>query len=127
MTTTCAPSYRPAPTLSFTRPPSGLDAWREHRSTNSICVPSILRVVSSRRFRGSTRSELGETEGRPFGPYHRKADVMIGLGVLLLIAAVLFPKLAVLWGVGVLLVFVGIVLAVLGSIGHAVGGRRHYY
>lgn len=52
---------------------------------------------------------------------------MIGLGVLLLIAALVFPKLAVLWGIGVLLVLVGIVLAVLGTFGHAVGGRRHYY
>jgi len=52
---------------------------------------------------------------------------MIGLGVLLLIAAVLVPKLAVLWGIGILLILVGIVLAVLGSVGHAVGGRRHYY
>jgi disulfide bond formation protein DsbB len=52
---------------------------------------------------------------------------MIGLGILLLIAALLFPKLAALWGVGSLLLFVGIILALLGAIGHAVGGRRHYY
>ncbi len=52
---------------------------------------------------------------------------MIGLGVLLLIVALLVPKLALLWGVGSLLILVGIVLAVLGMIGHAVGGRRHYY
>ena len=52
---------------------------------------------------------------------------MIGLGVLLLIAALLFPKLAALWGVGALLVLVGIVLEILGTMGRAVGGRRHYY
>jgi uncharacterized protein DUF6131 len=52
---------------------------------------------------------------------------MIGLGVLLLIAALLIPKLAVLWGIGILLLLVGIVLAVLGSMGRLVGGRRHWY
>ncbi len=52
---------------------------------------------------------------------------MIGLGILLLIAALLVPKLAVLWWIGILLLLVGIVLAVLGTMGRAVGGRRHYY
>lgn len=52
---------------------------------------------------------------------------MIGLGVVLLILAALFPKLAVLWGVGIIVLVVGLILAVLGTIGHAVGGRRHYY
>jgi hypothetical protein len=52
---------------------------------------------------------------------------MIGLGILLLIVALLVKRLAILWGVGVLLLLVGIVLEVLGAIGHAVGGRRHYY
>jgi len=39
----------------------------------------------------------------------------------------LVPKLAILWGVGVLLLLVGIILEVLGMLGRAVGGRRHYY
>lgn len=33
----------------------------------------------------------------------------------------------VLWTIGVLLLLIGLVLWVLGSVGHAVGGRRHYY
>jgi hypothetical protein len=41
--------------------------------------------------------------------------------------AVLVPKLAVLWGIGAILVLIGLVLAVLGTLGRAVGGRRHYY
>ncbi|MDQ3675658.1 MAG: DUF6131 family protein [Actinomycetota bacterium] len=52
---------------------------------------------------------------------------MIGLGVVLLIVAALFPKLAVLWGVGIIVLIVGIILAILGVMGRAVGGRRHYY
>jgi hypothetical protein len=52
---------------------------------------------------------------------------MIALGVLLLIVALLVHKLAILWGIGVILLLVGIVLEVLGAMGRAVGGRRHYY
>jgi len=52
---------------------------------------------------------------------------MIGLGIVLLLLAVLFPKLAALWGVGIIVLLVGLVLAVLGTTGRAVGGRRHYY
>jgi hypothetical protein len=33
----------------------------------------------------------------------------------------------VLWTIGVLLLLIGLVLWVLGSVGHAIGGRRHYY
>jgi len=52
---------------------------------------------------------------------------MIVFGIVLLIIAALVPKLAVLWGIGLIVVVVGLILAVLGTIGHAVGGRRHYY
>ncbi|MHB8693971.1 MAG: DUF6131 family protein [Solirubrobacteraceae bacterium] len=52
---------------------------------------------------------------------------MIAFGICLLIIAALVPKLIVLWGVGVIVLVVGLILAVLGTIGHAVGGRRHYY
>jgi uncharacterized membrane protein YqaE (UPF0057 family) len=52
---------------------------------------------------------------------------MIALGVILLIVAVLIPKLAVLWGVGIIVLAVGVILAILGTLGHAVGGRRHFY
>ena len=52
---------------------------------------------------------------------------MILLGVLLCIVALLAHKLAILWGIGVLLIFVGVVLEVFGRMGRAIGGRRHYY
>ncbi len=57
----------------------------------------------------------------------RVIELMIGLGIFLLILAVLFPELAVLWWVGIIALIVGIILAVLGTMGRAVGGRRHYY
>ncbi|MGA8254134.1 MAG: DUF6131 family protein [Mycobacterium sp.] len=51
---------------------------------------------------------------------------MIILGIVLLIAGFVF-KIAILWSIGIVLVVIGAVLWILGSMGRAVGGRRHYY
>jgi len=51
---------------------------------------------------------------------------MITLGVVLLIIGFV-AKIAVLWSVGIILVVIGAVLYLLGSMGREVGGRRHYY
>jgi hypothetical protein len=50
--------------------------------------------------------------------------IIIGL-VLLLLG--LFLKVSILWTLGIVVLVIGLVLVLLGSIGHAVGGRRHYY
>jgi membrane-bound ClpP family serine protease len=47
---------------------------------------------------------------------------MIVFGICLLIIAAIVPKLAVLWGIGIIVLVVGVILAVLGSMGRAVGG-----
>lgn len=51
---------------------------------------------------------------------------MIILGIVLLIAGFAF-KISILWTIGIVLIVIGAVLWILGSMGHAVGGRRHYY
>lgn len=51
---------------------------------------------------------------------------MITLGIILLIIGFI-AHIAILWSIGVILVVVGLILLVLGSLGRAVGGRRHYY
>jgi hypothetical protein len=51
---------------------------------------------------------------------------MIVLGIILLIIGFV-AKIAILWSIGIILVVVGLILMVLGSMGRAVGGRRHYY
>ncbi len=51
---------------------------------------------------------------------------MIVLGIVLLIVGFL-TKIAIVWGLGILLVVVGAILELLGATGRAVGGRRHYY
>ncbi|MET9857476.1 DUF6131 family protein [Streptomyces sp. NPDC006450] len=51
---------------------------------------------------------------------------MIVLGIVLLILGFLFG-ISILWTLGIILVVIGVVLWVLGAVGHAVGGRRHYW
>ncbi|MFE7425676.1 DUF6131 family protein [Streptomyces sp. NPDC057545] len=51
---------------------------------------------------------------------------MIALGVILLILGFLL-HIGFLWTIGIILLVIGLVLFLLGSIGHAVGGRRHYW
>ncbi|MCX5099349.1 DUF6131 family protein [Streptomyces gelaticus] len=51
---------------------------------------------------------------------------MIILGVILLVIG-LVAGISILWTIGIALVAIGIVLWILGAVGHAVGGRRHYW
>jgi hypothetical protein len=51
---------------------------------------------------------------------------MIVLGLILLVVGFI-AKIPILWTIGVILLVIGAVLWVLGSMGRAVGGRRHYW
>ena len=51
---------------------------------------------------------------------------MIVLGIILLILGFIF-SINILWVIGIILVIVGVVLWLLGAMGRAVGGRRHYW
>jgi hypothetical protein len=51
---------------------------------------------------------------------------LILLGIILLILGFLL-KVAILWTLGIIVLVIGVILYVLGSMGRAVGGRRHYY
>jgi uncharacterized membrane protein HdeD (DUF308 family) len=50
---------------------------------------------------------------------------MILLGIVLLIIG-LTARIAIVWTLGIIALVIGLILAVLGTIGHTVGGRRHY-
>jgi hypothetical protein len=59
---------------------------------------------------------------------------MIIFGIILIVLGLLLPSLVptfafahLLLVVGVILLVVGLILTVAGRMGHAVGGRRHYY
>ena len=51
---------------------------------------------------------------------------MIVLGVVLLLIGVV-TGIGLLWTAGGVVLLVGLVLWLLGSTGHAIGGRNHYY
>ncbi|GHJ97431.1 hypothetical protein SNE510_69500 [Streptomyces sp. NE5-10] len=51
---------------------------------------------------------------------------MIILGVILLVIGFV-ASISILWTIGIILVVIGVILWILGAVGHAVGGRRHYW
>lgn len=51
---------------------------------------------------------------------------MLVLGVILLLIG-LFAHISILWTIGIILVVIGAVLWILGSVGRPVGGRRYWY
>ncbi|MFF8293492.1 DUF6131 family protein [Streptomyces sp. NPDC016309] len=51
---------------------------------------------------------------------------MIILGLVLLVIGFV-AGISILWTIGIILLVIGAVLWILGAMGHAIGGRRHYY
>jgi hypothetical protein len=51
---------------------------------------------------------------------------MIILGLILLIVGFV-TGIAILWTIGIVVLAIGLILVLLGAVGHAVGGRRHYW
>jgi uncharacterized membrane protein len=63
--------------------------------------------------------------GRTYRPTVRRIVVII-LGLILLLIGI-FAHISILTTIGIILIVVGAVLFLLGSMGRAVGGRRHYW
>jgi len=66
--------------------------------------------------------------------HRNQVHVMIGLGIVLIVLGLLLPSLVPTFAfahlcfvLGVILLVVGLALMLMGRMGHAVGGRRHYY
>lgn len=55
-----------------------------------------------------------------------EVSYVIVLGVVLLIIGFI-ASIPILWTIGIILVVIGVILELLGMLGHAVGGRRHYF
>jgi Family of unknown function (DUF6131) len=51
---------------------------------------------------------------------------LIILGVILLIIGFI-AKIAIIWTIGIVVLVIGVILALRGVAGHAVGGRKHYF
>jgi hypothetical protein len=57
---------------------------------------------------------------------HNEGEQLIILGIILLIVGFI-AKVAIIWTIGIILVVIGAILFLLGTMGRAVGGRRHYF
>jgi Family of unknown function (DUF6131) len=51
---------------------------------------------------------------------------LITFGIICLIVAAIF-NVGFLWAIGIILLVLGVIFWILGAMGRAVGGRRHYY
>ncbi|MFE2065058.1 DUF6131 family protein [Streptomyces sp. NPDC059467] len=51
---------------------------------------------------------------------------MIILGIILLVVGFV-TGIAILWTIGIILAVIGVALWIVGGMGHAVAGRRHYW
>jgi hypothetical protein len=51
---------------------------------------------------------------------------MIIIGLILLIIGFV-AGISILWTIGIIVLVIGLILALLGATGRAVGGRRHYF
>ena len=49
---------------------------------------------------------------------------VLGIGLLLV---GFIAKIPILWGIGIVVLVIGLILMILGAMGRAVGGRKHYY
>ena len=51
---------------------------------------------------------------------------MIVLGIVLLLLGLLLD-IGILWTLGIIVLIIGVILFVLGAMGNAVGGRKHWF
>ncbi len=51
---------------------------------------------------------------------------VITLGIILLVIGLII-KFPILWGLGILALVIGLAFLLAGAVGHAVGGRKHWY
>jgi hypothetical protein len=57
---------------------------------------------------------------------HKGGHWMIILGIVLMLAGFLLGV-PILWTIGIICLLLGLILAVMGGMGRAVGGRSHYF
>jgi Family of unknown function (DUF6131) len=78
-------------------------------------------VAGERRGRGPAADRVDADEY----PKHGR-DPLITFGIVLVVLALIFNS-AILWIIGGILIVLGVIFWILGALGRAVGGRRHYY
>jgi Flp pilus assembly protein TadB len=91
-------------------------------------TPKQLGCKLNDAFRHCPRQSANQTSTKKLG------NIMVVLGIILIVLGLLLPSLVptfafahIVLVLGVILLVVGLLLMVAGRMGHAVGGRRHYY
>jgi hypothetical protein len=97
----------------------GWKRWRASRCENALAAHSGAGEPAPRMCRG--RQGHDRIDQR-----QTRRDQMIILGLILLILGILLG-IGILYTIGIVLIVVGAVLWLLGSMDRAVGGRRHYW
>jgi fatty acid desaturase len=77
--------------------------------------------------RGNDQSPVGQVPRRTTRRGGPEEAATCSFLVLILLVIGFIAKIAILWTIGIILPIVGAVLWILGSMGHPVGGRRHYW
>jgi len=95
-----------------------LNCPREGHSASHVVIDLRARPFPRKpRTRGGQQYEhLGISTG----------GIVIIFGLILLLIGFV-TGIAIVWTIGVIVLLVGLALWILGSLGHAVGGRHHYY
>jgi uncharacterized membrane protein HdeD (DUF308 family) len=96
-----------------------------------VLIETGRRTVALRAARSVWKAKFLEvclltTVGYIRDPVPRQEISVIILGIILLIIGFV-AHIAILWTIGIIVLVVGLILALLGGVGHAVGGRRHYW
>ncbi|GAP47565.1 predicted protein [Streptomyces azureus] len=74
-----------------------------------------------------TRASLVPWRGPQWKQHYCGTEaVMLLLGIILLVVGFV-TGISILWTIGIILAVIGAVLWIMGSMGHAVAGRRHYW
>jgi hypothetical protein len=96
-------------------------------TSNGASLPATVRTRCCCLYYGQ-RHRLSEHESAERGRRDQllRSRQMIFLGIVLLIIGFV-ASVPIFWTIGIVLVFIGIVLELMGMAGHAVAGRRHYY
>jgi len=86
-----------------------------------------LRVTSSYLCRRPIPWKGRSRDGRQYENLGiTTGGIVIIFGLILLLIGFV-TGVAIVWTIGVIVLLVGLALWLLGSLGHAVGGRHHYY
>src|ERR1700747_2385469 len=136
----CYPGIRKTTNSAFTRPvPVALSTTRPATARQTTVsrheaqadwqgTPKQLGCKLNDALRHCPRQSSSQTSIKKLG------NIMIVLGIILIVLGLLLPSLVPTFAfahicvvIGVLLLVVGLLLRVAGRMGHAVGGRRHYY